>query len=926
MTPAVSTQLSPRSSAGDDPLRNEVSLLGELLGQTIAELAGLEAFQLVEDLRKLAWERRVNPSASPTALPQFIARLNNDQLRVVIRAFMAFLDLANLAEDRQRVRVLQERERNAYPNARHESVRAAILKLKESGASADQVQRLLNGLKLELVFTSHPTEAKRRSVRRKLRRIRELLSDLDADQLPQLRECATRLIRAELAKLWQTDSIRPFRPTVLQEVERGLSIKPVLWDVVPNLLADLRRALSEAFPEQPPRTRTCVSFGSWMGGDRDGHPGVTPEVTEQTVVWLRAAAVEFQLKACNEAHESFSLSGDQIDFGPALSDKIQSVIERWPQVKNELVRIAPQEVCRLWIRSIRWRLQQTQQVTLTNWRIPGSYRSSQELADDVRALLDAVQKSPAADLLSDEVQVWLDRIETFGFHLARLDVRQNTQTYREVIDELLVASRLCAAPQKLDEADRQQLLADTLSKRLYISADGLTASTKAAVESFRGLHRIQLAFGPEALGGHVISMTHAPSDVLAVQWLWKQAAPGSFVVDDAPVANLPIVPLLETIDDLQRGPRILDSLLSIPAYREYLRELGDHQVVMLGYSDSTKDGGYISATWSLYRAQQELSAVAAKYGIALTFFHGRGGSLGRGGGPAARSILSLPAGTFHGSVRLTEQGEVLFERYDDSRIAYRHLEQLIWSSLLAASRSVGTLNPKWIEVMQQLSDDSLRAYRELVEQPDFVEFFRTTTPIAEIEQHPIGSRPARRTGSDSLSDLRAIPWVFSWTQCRCLIPAWYGLGSAVDGMLQDADSRQLLQAMYRDWPFFRATMDNAELAMAKADLDIADHYASLALSTETMNRINKMVTSEFEKTRSGLLMISGNDELLDGTPWLRESIRVRNRYIDLLNLIQVELLRRVRDCPPDKDAELAELRNLTRLSINGVAAGMRTSG
>jgi phosphoenolpyruvate carboxylase len=385
------------------------------------------------------------------------------------------------------------------------------------------------------------------------------------------------------------------------------------------------------------------------------------------------------------------------------------------------------------------------------------------------------------------------------------------------------------------------------------------------------------------------------------------------------------VPLLETIEDLAHGPAILRRLLENPTYREHVRRLGDQQMIMLGYSDSTKDGGYLSACWGLYTAQQKLVQVAAEFGVQVTFFHGRGGSLGRGGGPAARSILSLPRDSFTGRIRITEQGEVLAERYDHPPIAYRHLEQLVWSSLLAAGEPNEPEPPEWDATIAAMAERSLACYRRLVEHAGFVEFFRLVTPISEIEQLPIGSRPSRRKPDGGLGDLRAIPWVFSWTQARCLLPAWYGLGTAIERALDDGVATlRDLQQMYRKWPFFRAMIDNAELALAKSDMEIAGEYFSLATQNDDLNEMVGWLVDEFETTRRMVLDLAERKELLDGIPWLRESIRVRNRFIDPLNLIQVELLRRGAD--PETLSDPEEQRHLTRLTINGIAAGMRTSG
>jgi phosphoenolpyruvate carboxylase len=422
-------------------------------------------------------------------------------------------------------------------------------------------------------------------------------------------------------------------------------------------------------------------------------------------------------------------------------------------------------------------------------------------------------------------------------------------------------------------------------------------------------------------------MTHTPSDVLSVLWLWEQTAPAT-PSDDQPSYNLPTIPLFETIEGLQGSADVVDQLLHIPEYRRHVVGDGDRQVVMLGYSDSTKDGGYLAACWALYWAQKELSRVAATHGVEMIYFHGRGGALGRGGGPTARSILSLPPHSFSGALRLTEQGEVLAERYDNPEVARRHLEQLAWAALLSVSGSSQPASDQWLDILHQLADTSRVAYRQLVERPGFVEYFRRTTPISEIEQLPIGSRPARRRGGNRLSDLRAIPWVFSWTQCRCLIPAWYGIGAAVDeGSKSHPGLLAELRHMYQQWPFFRATIDNAVLALAKTDIKIANHYAQLAQDETRLASIAEEIAAEYTRTLHAVLEISGQNELLDDVPWLQRSLRFRNPYVDPLNLIQTELLRRLqeREASPGREDD-TELRHLLRLTIKGVASGMRNTG
>jgi phosphoenolpyruvate carboxylase len=906
-------------------LREEINTLGEMLGETIREIAGSTHFDTVESIRRRSRERRRGAHDEELSLRAQLASLDLDTLRVVVRAFTIFLDLANLAEDRERVRVLRDRTRNAVLD---DSIDDAFDRLRAAGKSADDVQQLLDQLHIELVFTAHPTEAKRRSVRSKLRRIRELLRVPQEDQLPSERIRNKRSIQAELVKLWLTDFIRPWRPTVLQEVERGLSIKPVLWEETPLIQREIRAAAERIYPEHSFFVPPSITFGSWIGGDRDGHPYVTAGITEQTLLWLRRAAIEFHMSTCLELFESLSLSKRQFPLAEGIELQLADARRRWPTLVDDLDRIPPNEVLRRWLRVVHWRLEQTHRGGLNPHVAEGAYHSPGELEEDVTRLYDALCSSHGGGLLVEDVTCWIDRIRIFGFHLARLDVRQDSRQYRGVMRELLARAGMCNDLSALAEGDRQKLLSETQLTQLDWGTSELSELARDTLALFQLLSQIVKYLGTGPLGGHVVSMTHAPSDVLTVLWLWEQAHLKSDSCAAAATPLLPIVPLFETIDDLERAPVILEGLLQHPAYRDYLRRQGNRQTVMLGYSDSTKDGGYMSACWWLYKAQRQLHEVAQRYGIQLTFFHGRGGSLGRGGGPTARSILSLPAETFRGAMRLTEQGEVLADRYDDPAIAHRHLEQVIWSSLLAAGLPPRPVADQWQDLMERLSVASYRAYRELVGLEGFVDFFRRATPISEVEQLPIGSRPARRREGDSLSDLRAIPWVFSWTQSRCLIPAWYGLGSAMEPLLEDPDAVVHLQTMYREWPFFRAMVDNAELALAKTDLFIAERYARLAADTEDAQQIAMRIAAEFTRSRRCVLAVTANRELLDGTPWLKESIRVRNHYIDPLNLIQVELLRRIQQSTEGNlsTQEIEELRHLLRLTINGLASGMRTSG
>lgn len=909
--------------ATDQRLRREIDDLGRTFGETVQRFAGDDSFELVETVRRLARRFCDGDIAAADELDALLRGLTADQLRIVIRSFGTFLELANLAEDRQRVRSLRDREREQHPNPRKESILDAVRKLKELGVTADEVVALVDRVRVELVFTAHPTEAKRKSIRGKLRALRQLLARLDVQTLtPREEESLRGFVRREIEKLWQTDIIRPTRPTVLEEVQRGLAFMPVIWDTAPRIVGELRQAVAEVYPEADAAAHGVLRFGSWMGGDRDGHPYVTPEITEQTLRWLRKAALERHWSACDALITSISISVRQAPSCGALHEPIAVACANWPELPEILEPIPPLETPRRWLRVVGWRIEQTLAAPAEGPRPSAAYASAEELAADVRRVRDVLSQSGDDVLAGTEVDPWLDQIATFGLHMARLDVRQHSELYAGVMEELWRAIGLVKAGEALDEKRRRQLLVDTLPIAAHVDPVGLSETAQETLQLFRVLRRAARSWGIECLGGHVVSMTKNASDLLTILWLWKwsERVDGGDPRDAS--LHLPAIPLFETISDLEHAPQILGDALSVPEYRAHVAACGDRQTVMIGYSDSTKDGGYLAAAWSLQSAQITLHDLAAEHGVDLTFFHGRGGSLGRGGGPAARSILSLPPETFDGSLRLTEQGEVLAERYDDPAIAHRHLEQVIWAVLIASNTPPPKPTSSYREQMQRMADASLTAYRELVSHPAFVRFFREATPIGEIENLPIGSRPAKRKKGDAIEDLRAIPWVFSWTQSRCLLPAWYGLGAGLEAILAEKDGEAALREMYDQWPFFRATINNAELALAKSNRPVFDRYAKKAAEDAGMAEIVKLLDGEYERARRTLLAVTGEQELLDTVPWLQESIKVRNRYVDPLNLIQLEVMRRVRasDDPPE------ELRHLSQLSIKSVAAGMRTTG
>ena len=920
--------------ANDDLLRRDVRLLGDMLGAVIVELAGQDSFALVEEIRGLARDRRAGRHDAERALAAKIESLDTAQAECVARAFSIYFDLVNIAEDRQRVRVLRERERERSPQPIGESLAAGIAELKSLGLSAAAVQQALDRLSIELVFTAHPSEAKRRSIRAKLRRMRHGLQEIDrSDILPRERSRHESDLHSELDVLWQTEFLRPTRPTVLDEVERGLSIMPRLWEAVPQVYASLRSGLAACYPGESFHIPPFLTFGSWMGGDRDGNPFVTADVTERTLLRLRAAAIDRHLDWCDRLHDLLTISLHAARGAGPLVERLHALATAWPDLATVLEPLAPHETYRRWIRMIRFRLERSRTASLAEPAAAAAYASGSELEADVALLVDSLghdhglaDHSPATH--------WLDLVRTFGLHMTRLDVRQDARAYGDIMGEILAAAGRVADAStysSLDEPARRALLVDSMPGTGGqpdrgvgdIPYAGLAPLAADTLHLFEVLHRAIARCGPECIGTAIISLTRSPADVLTVLWLWRwaraRAAAGGEMVS---ATDIDISPLFEKINDLTHAHDTLSAILDEPSYREHVAGRGNRQIVMVGYSDSTKDGGYLAACCGLQAAQGNLHAAAAARGVSLTFFHGRGGSLGRGGGPAARGILSLPPETLDGSLRLTEQGEVLAERYDDTEVACRHLEQVSWATLVASSVRRSEPRREWTVVADRMAERSWTVYRELVDQPGFIRYFSETTPIDDIETLPIASRPSRRRGERTLDDLRAIPWVFAWTQSRCMIPAWYGLGTAlVEVKYDDRHAWQNVCDMYRQWPFFQATIDNATLALAKADMYIAQRYSELVDDAAVRRPIWQRIAAERDRTRQAILDIVGGGELLATTPWFQRSIEARNPYIDPLNLIQIEFMRRRRQRPDDES-----LRDLLRLCVQGIAAGMRTTG
>ena len=845
------TPPTPRVDA--DSLSAEIRTLGHLLGRVIVELEGREIFDLEERLRVLAKRSRSGDVQAERELSATIENLTVEQAGKMAMAFTVYFELVNLAEETHRVRLLRQRRRAQYSTEggapMRESIGAALRELKARNVPAERVQSLLDKLEIELVFTAHPTEAKRRTMLNKLQRLAHRLHDpqsLIEDEITGIAN--PRALEREITSLWLTDRSRASRPEVTDEVLTGLwYFDTTLWDTVPLLQDEMERALTETYPELKAPTR-WLRFGSWMGGDRDGNPNVTPQITAETLILHRQLALQKSDEALRVLARLLSVSS-RLD---EVSSELEALLQTDPVLKpfyDSLRSRYPAEPYRLALAGLRARVEVGRKIGNASVLLDLTAELPSALkVEDITRVLDVVSNSLAshrAKLLSEgELHRFRQQMEIFGLAVARLDVRQHSGRHEKAVAEIFAALQLAPDYAALDEETRLALLLEILGRPApALTALKFTPETEDVVGSLHVLKRAGEMLGERAVGVYIISMTHDLSDVIEV-----------LVLQHLVGVSLDIVPLFETLSDLEAAPGILLAMFASPPYREHLRAHRDHQVVMLGYSDSNKDCGYLTANWALYLAQETISRACREHGIGLTLFHGRGGSIARGGGPAAKAILAQPCGLFDARIRVTEQGEVLSTRYHDPDLAFRIIEQMTYGVLLGAeaAQTEADVPAEWRAAMEETSKMAYAAYHRLVqEDPAFIEFWRTATPIEEISGLKLGSRPTFRKATKSVDDLRAIPWVFSWMQSRFVFPGWYGLGSALEQFAAKGPAEaELLKTMYRDWMFFRATIDNAQLTLLKADMRIAFHYALLVDDEALRVRMFDLMAEEFSRTRT----------------------------------------------------------------------------
>jgi len=915
-----------------DRLSEEIHRLGNLLGETLVEQEGRALFDLVEEVRALAKAHRAGDEPAGERLLRRIEGLPLAESRGVLKAFASYFKLVNLAEERERVRVLRRREREAHTagGPAPETIEAAVRHLRESGIGQDELQALLDRLLIQPVFTAHPTEAKRRTILTKLARLSDVLRALDREALtPEEERAADETLREELVSLWQTEETRAYRPEVMDEVRNGLYyFETTLYDLAPEIVGALERALGRHYPGAGVPER-FVRFGSWIGGDRDGNPFVTVATTEQALRAHHELALRLLRRGIERLHGHLSTT-ERIGVDAALGASLELDARAFPDEARGADERYRRQPYRQKLRYVYRRLGVMLDAGGSPWRAdhvphPGSYRSADELVADLRLLQSSLRGHRGERLAAGRLGTLVRQAEIFGFHLASLDLRQTSERHASAVAEVLGRYGVAQGYAAMGEEARAQLLTQEIQSGRPFAPHRLDFSreTSETLELFRLVRRAHERVGALAVEAYVISMTRGPSDLLAVLLMAKDAG-----VSD----RLDIVPLFETVADLHRATETLERLFTNAAYARHLQARGGAQTVMVGYSDSNKDGGYLTANWELHLAQRAIAAVCARHGVRLTLFHGRGGTVGRGGGPTNRAVLSQPPESVGGRLRLTEQGESVTNRYADPALARRHLEQLVHAVLVTGGKRpmpTPSRGGAWEQAMNELAPLAEQAYRGLVQQrPDVVRYLYAATPIGEIDRLNIGSRPARRSSAQDLKDLRAIPWVFAWTQSRVALPGWFGLGSALAGWAgEDAARWSLLGTMHREWAFFRTLVDNAQLALRGADLLIARVYATLAAEADRAS-VYPQLEAEFRRTEAALCRLTGQRDLLDDAPWLKRSIRVRNPYIDPMNYVQVALLRRLRAgaSATAGEAELEEIHDAVRLSVNGIAAGLRNTG
>ncbi len=925
------------------PLRRDVRSLGLLLGRVLREQAGEVLYDKVEELRQSAIRRREAQAQGLTREAEdrmqmavlAISAMPVEQADQLSRAFAFYFELINLAETnhRKRRRLSLQITGATRREAQRGELRGTLRAMREAGISAERALAWLRRILVVPVFTAHPTEIARRSVLMKRRRMGEFLEKLDHIPVPDEELAALEeALTAEITALWQTDEVRSRRPAVADEVRMGLDYYDVsIFETLPRLYEEVAAALRSEYGLELELSDLplLLTFGSWIGGDRDGNPFVTPEVTRQAILAARTRLLAWYDQRLQQAINLLTTSAQQLPVSEELRKRLKD-FQTEARISADAVFGArfEFETYRRYLVFVRARIQRTAGRTDRDGELLESelaalspYCSAQDFLEDLAVVRRSLAANKGLRLAETLIDPLLLMVRTFGLHLHTLDIRQHARIHRKA----------------LEEASAWSHGSDPGHNAATLPAQ-LSPETRDVLETFRVIAEIKSSCSPEVIRHYIVSGASSVDDITAVLWLARLG--GVEVAGSSPDdrreghcadPGLMPVPLFESIEDLRNAPSICRELWRSPGYGQLLASWNNTQEVMLGYSDSNKDGGMVTSTWEIFRAHRALHEAARECGVRLRLFHGRGGTVGRGGGPTHRAIYAQPVGAFEGQIRITEQGEVLNFKYSDVVLAERSLELMIAASLDALARPnalipgehySGVLRPEWENAFDELSHISYRAYREhILDDPGILRYFEQATPVGELEHARIGSRPARRAGQTTFANLRAIPWVFGWTQSRLLTPAWFGVGTAFAQFLKRPDGLALLRDMMAEFPLFIDMVRNVEMALAKADLGIASLYASLVPDAALRDRVFAMLKAEFERTREAILAVTGQRDLLDSNPVLARSIVLRNPYVDPMSLIQVDLLRRKRS---GEDTE--EVNRAIAGTISGIAAGLRNTG
>ncbi len=946
-TDVKSDRPSVRARSNERPLVEDIRLLGRILGDVIREQDGMAAFELIEQVRKLSVAfRRDADHEADKALKKLLKSLSADQTVSVIRAFTYFSHLANLAEDRHHIRRRTIHERAG--DTQDGSIDVALARLRWAGIAPKAIANTLAHSFVSPVLTAHPTEVQRKSILDAERDIAQLLTTRDGIKAQALavtavsparaakdaltpRELSSNeaQLRARVMQLWQTRLLRFTKLTVADEVENALSYyEATFLREIPKLYANLERELGNH------AVHSFLRMGHWIGGDRDGNPNVSADTLHYALRRQAEVALRHYLTEVHYLGGELSLSAMLVDVSPAMQALAESSPDTNEHRKDEPYRRA--------LTGIYARLAATLK-DLTGGDAArhavapqNAYRRSEEFLADLRTIDASLRTNHGAALIAQRLHPLIRAVDVFGFHLATVDLRQSSDKHEEVVAELLAIARVETDYPSLNETAKREMLMGLLNDARPLRVVGAVYSAQAQGELaiFEAACTARARFGKEAIRHYIISHTETVSDLLEVLLLQKEVGLMRGILADHATHDLIVVPLFETIDDLRNAAPIMREFYALPGVAQLVQRSGAEQDIMLGYSDSNKDGGIFTSNWELYRAEIALAeffdGLANSHKIQLRMFHGRGGTVGRGGGPSYQAILAQPPGTVRGQIRLTEQGEVIGSKYANPEIGRRNLETLV-----AATLEATLLQPtkpaidSFLQAATELSQTSMAAYRALVyETPGFTEYFFSATPIREIAELNIGSRPASRKPSQKIEDLRAIPWSFSWGQCRLTLPGWYGFGSAIETMLASGatpasrkEALALLQKMVKQWPFFKTLLSNIDMVLAKSDLALASRYAELVPDARLRHKIFGIIETEWHRTVAALALITGEKHLLAGNPALQRSIRHRFPYIDPLHHLQIELIRRYREGQSDERVQRG-----IYISINGIAAGLRNTG